>query len=83
MPIIPVPTKTISSLTGILINKKVFNVENSRTTEVIIRSKSMIKSTIRSAIMVPKALSKGTSLYFFKINARETSPERGIPKLTK
>ena len=47
------------------------------------KSKKISMSTIRSATTVPKALSKGTSSYFFKRAALEISPERGIVKLTK
>ena len=38
---------------------------------------------IRSATMVPNALSKGISSYFLINAAREISPERGTVKLTK
>ena len=40
-------------------------------------------STIRSATMVPNALSKGTFSYFFNKAALDISPERGMVKLTK
>ncbi len=46
-------------------------------------NKNSNKSTIRSAIMVPNALSNGTSSYFFNKMARDISPERGIVKFTK
>ena len=68
---------------GICCKRKFLSVSNSIITATKIKDSKRNKSTIRSAIIVPKALSKGTSLYFFKINALETSPARGTDKLTK
>ena len=54
-----------------------------KTNPIITNNKKIRKSMIRSATMVPKALSNGISSYFFIKTAREISPERGTVKLTK
>ena len=43
----------------------------------------MIKSTMRSATIVPKALSNGMPSYFLRTSALENSPDLGIVRLTK
>lgn len=58
-------------------------VSNCNKNPIVTKSKKINMSTMRSATIVPKALSKGTFSYFFKSIALDTSPERGMVKFTK
>ena len=73
----------INFFKGIYSNRKFLSVSNSKTTAVRMKKSKTIKSTIRSEIIVPNPLSKGTPSYFVSKAALEISPDLGIVKFKK
>lgn len=80
---IPKTKININLFNGIYFNRKLLSVENSNRIAEKMKNSKIMKSTIRSEMIVPKPLSKGTFLYLVSKAAREISPERGMVKFKK
>ena len=75
--------KMTSFSSGMVSKMKFFSTLNCSMKAVTTNRKNRNKSTILSATMVPKALSKGMFWYFLMIAARVNSPDLGMVKFRK
>src|SRR6478672_5506763 len=78
-----IAAQMIASNDTFLSSRNWYNLSNCEINPITTNSKKMIKSTIRSATIVPNALSNGTFSYFLSNAARVISPDLGIVKFTR